>query len=164
MMVPPRWLETVDDLICEISDTVREISEQAQLEPVGGESNKAQRMRFQVAALGLDAMLHEGMTDKALELCKLSAKDGKELLSHSMVLIESRVSRRRCWHVKSRGSMVYICIENYCSCPSFAMSLEADITICKHLVAVMLAGRLGTMPVKTVEEEEFSKYIFGSGF
>ena len=151
----------IDGLVDDIATSVKTISHEAQLLQMGESANSSSaNMRFHAAALAVDAILGEGMLDKALDLCKLSTKYG-QLCSHEIVMFEARLSQRRCWHVKSRGSIFYSCLEDFCSCPHFAMSLESDTPLCKHLLAIKLAQKMGTTFVKIVNDEDYAKNVFG---
>ena len=70
---------------------------------------------------------------------------------------------RELYQVQGSGSKVYICLttSNYCSCPSFVYStiIKEDSILCKHQLAVHLAGAMQCYKKIEVSDEEFAKLL-----
>lgn len=68
---------------------------------------------------------------------------------------------RKCWTIKGSHDTRYLCLEAFCSCPSFlnqAKQIPGKV-MCKHLFAIKLATVLGRISVETVSDEQFVDII-----
>lgn len=67
---------------------------------------------------------------------------------------------RKCWKVQGSHDHEYICLSNYCSCPSFLLQNKtAEKNICKHLLAIKLATMMGTVECEIVSDERFVELL-----
>jgi predicted nucleic acid-binding Zn finger protein len=85
-------------------------------------------------------------------------------LDHLVTLIQAKVSLRCIYKVNGNTMSYYIFEDvNYCTCPSFkyqvSNELKCDYLYCKHVILVKLFKAMNKLKIKTVDENEFLKYI-----
>eukprot|EP01041_Mallomonas_annulata_P001369 gene1369-2642_t len=78
--------------------------------------------------------------------------------------ITCRPSKRSCWKVSGSKGKEYTCLRDYCPCRSFfeQARLHSNDVMCKHLLAMRIAGPLGKLHIEEVSEDVFLAIISGS--
>jgi predicted nucleic acid-binding Zn finger protein len=64
---------------------------------------------------------------------------------------------RKCWKVRGSHDREYTCLSSFCSCPSYLMQSKqaSGRVLCKHLLAIKIAGMLGLVEKEEVSDERF---------
>ncbi|KAJ1432692.1 hypothetical protein B484DRAFT_24742 [Ochromonadaceae sp. CCMP2298] len=114
-----------------------------------------------------------GNENEVLKTLNFILHDNRKLLESSVDIVsndgggsavkefQSSRSGRKCWKVQGSQDREYICLTNYCSCPSFLnQSKQANARVlCKHLLAIKLANMLGVCAREAVSDEAFVEYL-----
>ena len=147
-------IHAVDELVEQLAADLARLQEQSHL---GGGGNTAPggQENIIVTAQAIDALVGQKLVDSALEIAQVRHRFGRQE-SIGIEHVVAKASQREFWHVRGEHSNVkYFVIQGFCSCPSFAHSLESNVPICKHLLAVKFASNLKTVSERQVEDAEY---------
>ncbi|KAA0149101.1 hypothetical protein FNF29_06189 [Cafeteria roenbergensis] len=113
----------------------------------------------------LDLLLPDGVLGRAMDLVdkgKVIRLVGRPS-GHCVHIVRTLAAKRH--RVERSAEQVYLCLPGLCTCPAFAAAGEASgaleprspaagrhTTLCKHLVAVMLAETCGAANVKVLDD------------
>jgi predicted nucleic acid-binding Zn finger protein len=86
--------------------------------------------------------------------------DGNEaIISH--IVSSTTIHPRQFWKLKGSHGSDYICMSNFCSCPSFLQQARNPhahgVPFCKHLLSIKVCSALGKCKSTILSEEEFVK-------
>lgn len=130
--------------------------------------------RQSTAGEGENQILAAKDSDAVLRAFYFALHDQAKLLEHAMDTIDVDSGRtkavreikesgsgRKCWKVRGSQGNEYLCLDQYCSCPSFMQLCRGHEmrVVCKHMVAVRLAKALHLVEYKEVNREEFVRTI-----
>jgi predicted nucleic acid-binding Zn finger protein len=84
---------------------------------------------------------------------EMIGEDGR----HSIKQFSSVSCGRKCWKVRGSQDREYTCLSSFCSCPSYLMQSKqaSGRVLCKHLLAIKIAGMLGSVEKEEVSDERF---------
>jgi predicted nucleic acid-binding Zn finger protein len=87
-----------------------------------------------------------------------------EILDHNdrIRCVKSSTSSRKFWLVPGSRDQVYVCFEGFCPCRRFVESLKQKASseiLCKHLIAISLAGCMKMQEDLMVSDEEFVRLM-----
>lgn len=77
--------------------------------------------------------------------------------SYAVKEIRSTSCSRKFWKVRGSHDKEYTCLQAFCSCPSFLMQARQvkGTAMCKHMLAVKVAGMMGSIEHEDVTDERF---------
>ena len=106
----------------------------------------------------LNFLLHDNR--KLLEAAVDIISDGKDEIQDVSIkkFIANDEIVRTCWKVRGSQDREYTCLENYCSCPSFANQVKQgnERVLCKHLLAISIVTLLQSrFSTSIVSNEQF---------